>query len=169
MLDKVCEGLISGKSIVEVCKPKNMPSYNAVYLAMAKDELYAKSIARAREAQQDFIADQNVMMADKATPENVRVVQLRIWARQWRAAKLAPRKFGEKISQEVTGRDGAALIPAEPEITDEMRARALEVFIKRTQMRRNEKFADLPTHIVSTDRLQTTDSAATPAQDRILF
>lgn len=48
-------------------------------------------------------------MADQATPENWQVVKLRIWARQWRAAKLAPRKYGDKITTELTGKDGGAI------------------------------------------------------------
>lgn len=35
------------------------------------------------------------------TPENWQVVKLRIWARQWRAAKLAPKVYGDKV--EVAG------------------------------------------------------------------
>ena len=35
-------------------------------------------------------------MADAATPENYQVVRLQIWARQWNAAKLAPRRYGEQ-------------------------------------------------------------------------
>ena len=50
----------------------------------------------AREAQQEYEADYCVEMADEATPENWQLVKLRIWARQWRAAKLAPRRYGDK-------------------------------------------------------------------------
>jgi hypothetical protein len=39
--------------------------------------------------------------ADAATLENRQVEKLRIWARQWRAAKPAPRTYGEKL--EVAG------------------------------------------------------------------
>ena len=36
-------------------------------------------------------------MADMATPDDWQVVKLRIWARQWRASKLAPKKYGDKL------------------------------------------------------------------------
>jgi hypothetical protein len=133
MLDRVCEGLISGKSIVEVCKPIDMPSYNAVYLAMAKDAEFAQVIARAREAQQEVVIDETIALADTATPENHNAVKLQIWARQWRASKLAPKKYGDKVSQELTGKDGAALIPVPPQIDDKMRAEALMAFFARTK------------------------------------
>jgi hypothetical protein len=68
---------------------------------MARDASYFAIIARAREAQQQAIIDATVDMADKATAEDWQVVRLRIWARQWQAAKLAPKQFGERMRHEV--------------------------------------------------------------------
>ena len=84
------------------CRLPECPSDTAVYRKMAKDQEFAGIIARAREAQQHAIIDQTVDMADKATPENWQVVRLQIWARQWRAAKLAPKVYGEKTHHDVT-------------------------------------------------------------------
>jgi hypothetical protein len=109
ILERICEGLVEGKSIAQVCEPKDMPHWTMVYRTMAKDPVFAKEIARAREAQQEFIADDIVQMADNAKIDDVNVVKLKIWARQWRAAKLAPKKYGDKVTQEITGKDGAAI------------------------------------------------------------
>lgn len=73
-----------------------------VYQAMAKDEAFRNAIACAREAQQEAIIDQTIDIADSATPEDYNVMKLRIWARQWRASKLAPKKYGDKIITENT-------------------------------------------------------------------
>lgn len=107
----LCERIASGEGVNAICAKPDMPSKTAVYARMASDEEFRTSIARAREAQQDAVPDDCIEMADAATVEDWQVVKLRIWARQWRAAKLAPRKYGDKITNEVTGRDGAALIP----------------------------------------------------------
>ena len=109
ILDRICDGLIEGKSITQVCEPKDMPHWTMVYRTMAKDPVFANEIARAREAQQEFIADDIVEMADKANVDDVNVVRLQIWARQWRAAKLAPKKYGDKVTQEITGANGAPI------------------------------------------------------------
>lgn len=77
---------------------------------MATDETWRNEIARAREAQQEALIDETVDMADDATPEDWQVVKLRIWARQWRAGKLAPKKYGERASVEHTGADGGPLV-----------------------------------------------------------
>jgi hypothetical protein len=111
ILDRICSGLIEGKSITDVCEPQDMPHWTDVYKEMAKDRDsdFTKAIAHAREAQQEAIIDGTVALADKATVEDVNVVKLRIWARQWRAAKLAPKKYGDKTVTEVTGANGGAI------------------------------------------------------------
>lgn len=111
IVDRICSGLIEGKSIKEVCDPQDMPHWTEVYKEMAKDRSsdFTTAIAHAREAQQEAIIDSTVDLADKATIEDVNVVKLRIWARQWRAAKLAPKKYGDKTVTEVTGANGGAI------------------------------------------------------------
>ena len=101
VLDRICEGLTEGHSIKDVCAQENMPHFTEVYRTMAKDAEIANAIAQAREAQQEFIADEIVAMADSATAEDYNAVKLKIWARQWRASKLAPKKYGEKQQVEV--------------------------------------------------------------------
>ncbi len=103
IIDAICEGLIAGKSIREVCSPNTMPAVSVLYVEMSRNEELRNAIARARELQQDAIIDQTVDMSDDATPEDWQVVRMRIWARQWRAAKLAPKKYGEKQQVEHSG------------------------------------------------------------------
>lgn len=77
--------------------------------------------------------DETIEMADAATPQNWQVMQMRIWARQWRAAKLASRTYGDKVEvagdaqnpltpliQEVQGRalKPVQIIPGEVELED---------------------------------------------------
>ena len=113
ILQRVCDGLTEGLSIKQTCEPMDMPRWQEVYLEMQKDETIRTAIAHAREAQQEFIADDIVEMADLATAEDHNVVKLRIWARQWRAAKLAPKKYGEKQVLDVNvdmGKTAAAVL-----------------------------------------------------------
>jgi hypothetical protein len=79
----------------------DMPRWQEVYLEMQRSEEVRTAIAGAREAQQEVTADDIVEMADLATAEDHNVVKLRIWARQWRAAKLAPKKYGEKQTVDI--------------------------------------------------------------------
>lgn len=95
-VEEICDRLAGGEGISEICRSAHLPSDDTVYRKIAKDPVFAARIARAREAQQEFEADNIVTMADAATVEDWQVVKLRIHARQWRAAKLAPKKFGDK-------------------------------------------------------------------------
>ena len=113
MLDKVCDELIVGKSIRQACEPEDMPNFIEIYREMHRDQDLYNAIARAREAQQEFIADDIVEQADLATPEDHNVVKLRIWARQWRAAKLAPKKYGDKQVVDITQNINIAVVQAE--------------------------------------------------------
>jgi hypothetical protein len=109
ILDRLCEGIISGDSITKVCKPLDMPDYTMVYRVMASDPEFAKAIAQARVAQQEAEIDKMIDIADAATEKTAQVAKLQIWARQWRAAKLAPKKYGDRIQTEVTGADGGPI------------------------------------------------------------
>jgi hypothetical protein len=107
--DALAERLVAGESMRQICADEDMPSQTSVYQRMARDEEFRSAIARAREAQQDAIIDSTVDLADAATPETVNLVRLQIWARQWRAGKVAPKKYGDKVTQEVSGPDGGPI------------------------------------------------------------
>jgi hypothetical protein len=100
----ICDHLTTGKSLIEISRLEGYPSADSMYRQMARDEDFAARIARAREAGQDHEADAIVDMADKATAEDWQVVKLRMAARQWRAAKLSPKRYGDKVELAHTGK-----------------------------------------------------------------
>lgn len=104
VVDLLCERISSGMGISEVCAMEDMPAKATVYAHMASDDAFRTRIARAREAQQDAEADLCVDLADSATAEDWQVIKLRIWARQWRASKLSPKKYGDKLELEHAGK-----------------------------------------------------------------
>ena len=110
VVDRICDMLASGMGIAEICRRDDMPAESTVYCRMASDESFRSRIARAREAQQEAEIERTVAMADAATPEDWQVVKLRIWARQWRAAKLAPKKYGEKVDLNHGGQGGNPVV-----------------------------------------------------------
>jgi hypothetical protein len=71
---------------------------------------FNKDYVRAREDQADFHADEIVAIADEEEDPNK--ARVRIDARKWVAAKMRPKKYGDKVTQEVTGADGGPLIIA---------------------------------------------------------
>jgi hypothetical protein len=107
--ESIANRLVTGESIRSICSDADMPAETMFYQAMAKDEEFRSIIAGARVAQQDASVEQCIEIADEATPETVNVARLRIWARQWRAGKLAFKKYGDRVVQENVGADGGPM------------------------------------------------------------
>lgn len=76
-----------------------LPDYSTIMQWMTEDSKLADMYARAKEDQSDFMADELMEIADEAAADNVAVnrARLRVDTRKWLAAKLKPRKYGDKL------------------------------------------------------------------------
>ena len=117
---KICTRLAEGKSLRSICRDDAMPAISTVmgWLFDGKHEDFPEQYARAREAQAEVRADEivdiadddtNDFMADKdgklvADHEHIQRSRLRVDARKWIAAKLLPKRYGDKIQH--TGEGG---------------------------------------------------------------
>jgi hypothetical protein len=107
--DQICDALMDGQSMRAICAAEDMPNRSTVLRWLASNDDFAAKCARARELQADTIFDDIQDVADTGNAEDVQRAKLRVSTMQWRAAKLAPKKYGDKIVQEHTGANGAAL------------------------------------------------------------
>jgi hypothetical protein len=117
-MEVICALIARGKSLVQITSSgiPGVPSYELVMKWLRDDDLtdgkrFIKMYARAREDAADFLADEIIAIADDSsddelfTDEGKRIEnkefvnrsKLRVDARKWVAAKLKPRKYGEKI------------------------------------------------------------------------
>jgi len=64
---------------------------------------FANQYARAREAQTEALAEQIIPIADDATEEDAQVARLRVDVRKWIASKILPKKYGDKVQNEISG------------------------------------------------------------------
>jgi hypothetical protein len=110
-----------------------MPSRQVVYNWLWDDE-HAKEgegsgfvylYARAREEQADTWAEEIIEISDDGSNDtyvideetgetgvnhdHIQRSKLRVDSRKWIAAKLKPRKYGDKVTQELTGPEGGAV------------------------------------------------------------
>lgn len=76
-----------------------LPEYSTIMQWMIDDKALSDMYARAKEDQGDFMADEMLDIADATAEDNVAVQRnrLRVDTRKWLAAKLKPKKYGEKI------------------------------------------------------------------------
>ena len=132
--DRICELIESGKSINSFAGKKGVPSAPSIYRHMARDAEFAGMIAIARQAQQEHEMEKCIELADSATPEDWQVKRLQIWARHWRASRMIPKKWGDKITQEITGRDGAPIATQQITLSDDQET-ALQTLIATARER----------------------------------
>jgi hypothetical protein len=132
--DRICELIERGKSINSFAGKKGIPSAPSIYRHMARDAEFAALIQTARAAMQEAEMERCIELADEATPETVHVARLRIWARQWRASRMFPKRWGDKASMEITGRDGAPITTQQITLSDDQET-ALQKLIATAQER----------------------------------
>lgn len=124
--DEVCLRLTEGEPLVRICKSSHLPDVSTIYRWLIRFPLFCEMYTRAREEQADTNADEIIAIADedpkfteykdkdgnvvdvKIDTAYVAYQKLRIESRKWTAAKLKPRKYGERIAME--GVDGGAPI-----------------------------------------------------------
>lgn len=124
--DEICERLADGESLREICKGEGMPNKSTVFRWLASRPEFSDQYARAREEQAETLADEIVDIADEdpgvisrgegdraeVSIDGAAVAhqRLRIDARKWVASKLKPKRYGDKIAQELSGADGKPIV-----------------------------------------------------------
>ena len=106
---RICEEIAQGGILHRMFQRDDMPDHSTVYrwLEAKEHEEFLHQYARAREKQAEFFADEIIDIVDNE-PDPIKA-RVRMDARKWHAAKTAPQKYGDRIMQEHTGADGAAL------------------------------------------------------------
>lgn len=109
--DEICERLTNGESLRRISADSHIPAASTIFKWLIANEGFAEQYARAREAQADTLADEIIDIADDtefdtttgkdggevANTEWISRSKLRVDARKWVAAKLKPKKYGDKL------------------------------------------------------------------------
>lgn len=96
LMTRICARISKGESLTKICKEKGVPDFSTIMRWLADSDELRDQYAGAREASADFYADEIVEIADtEADPNRARV---RIDARKWCAAKLKPKKYGDRTT-----------------------------------------------------------------------
>lgn len=120
LFDEICNQIAySDKGLVSICKEKGLNA-NSFYEWVRSDKELGDKYARARELQAEYLADQIIEIADDGTNDYMTITKgdeaynvedkevtnrskLRVDARKWKASKLAPKKYGDKIETQLSG------------------------------------------------------------------
>lgn len=118
----ICERIAGGESLRAITQDKNMPSASEVYRKLGDIESFRDKYARAREIQMEhhlemifeiadnctddieLIRDSNGMQKEVIKHSAIQRARLQIDARKWAMSKLAPKKYGDKLLNEHSGK-----------------------------------------------------------------
>ena len=107
--DRIVKGL-EEQSLRKLCASHpDLPSRDAITDRMKRDDEFAARCARAREEHAEFMDDRILEVAQKVENGELepRAGSVIISAFQWRAAKLKPKKYGDRT--EHTGANGGPI------------------------------------------------------------
>lgn len=96
--EELCRRVVNGESLRAICDDDFMPSYWSIFRALDANPEFASRYARARELQAEFMDHKIMAVADAVTPESAQADRVKIAAYQWRAMKLAPKKYGDRLN-----------------------------------------------------------------------
>jgi hypothetical protein len=145
----ICAKLALGKSMRAVCAEDHMPCVATVFNWLRTKPQFLALYTRAKEEAADVLAEEIIEIADDGlndtyqrrdddgnlleegiNHDHINRSRLRVEARKWVAAKLKPKKYGDKITQEHSGPGGAPIqvvtgVPSQPIAIDHSDTAAL--------------------------------------------
>lgn len=118
---EICERLAEGQALIDICRSPHMPADSTVEVWAEQEHPnrpgFPGMYARARDRGLHRLAEEVLSIADdpclfngQPDPTLVQRARLMVDARKWYLSKRLPKVYGDKLVQEVTGADGAALL-----------------------------------------------------------
>ncbi|WP_426526851.1 terminase small subunit protein [Bradyrhizobium sp. McL0615] len=120
----ICARMGEGESLRSICRDDAMPALSTVFRWLAGDKAFQDQYARAMDARATLLAEEILEISDdrsgdavtdpetgavRMDAEFVARSRLRVDSRKWLAARMSPKKYGDKVTQEISGPDGAAV------------------------------------------------------------
>lgn len=124
LADRICECIkTSEDGLHAICKKNGFPHLSNVMRYLDEHQYFREKYARARELQADYLADLIVQVSkknlqtttettgtnasgyfeQKTKSDNYQRSRLMVDALKWKASKLAPKKYGEKLDVTTDG------------------------------------------------------------------
>ena len=127
LADELCAQLSEGRSLRSICETDEMPCKSTVFSWLRTNEEFRRQYEIAKQEAADSMADEILDIADDGTNdymekltegqapsyayngEHVQRSRLRVDSRKWIASKLKPKKYGDRVAQEISGPDGGPI------------------------------------------------------------
>ena len=123
ILDLILDRVAAGEALSRVCSSADMPTRKSFFEWVEKDPSIKAKYEFAIQLRADGLVDELLAIADdgmsdtytdsdgneRTNQEVIARSRLRVDARKWLASKMAPKRYGDKTSTEITGADGGPL------------------------------------------------------------
>ena len=108
--DTILSEMASGRTIADITAQPGYPCRRVIWEWCDSDPNFAARYARAREELADYKIDAMDHIIANVTPESANADRVKLMGLQWLAARLNPRKYGDKVQTEVSGTVNVAAI-----------------------------------------------------------
>lgn len=119
LAERICLRIIQGEPLRSICRSDGIPALGTIMRWLATIPEFQERYARAKSVQADLMAEQILEIADDSenditeeggfNSEHVQRSRLRVDARKWLMAKLAPIKYSDRTHIEHGGSIGRSL------------------------------------------------------------
>jgi hypothetical protein len=109
--EEICERLSEGESLIQICRDPHMPSRTTVLGWQKTDPDFRSRCAHAREAQGEWTAE-DIAETERELREGLidaQTAKVLISSKQWRAAKLKPKVYGDSTMLKHADANGEAI------------------------------------------------------------
>jgi hypothetical protein len=149
--DEVCRRIADGATVREFAAQGGMPGKSTIFAELRRDPEFADAYAKARELQLESWEDELVAIADDVSRdvmkrpdggeafdhEHIARSKLRVNTRQWIMSKRLPRRYGDRVAQELSGPEGGPIKMAE--VSDLEVARRIAFLLEKGRRALEEK------------------------------
>jgi hypothetical protein len=108
----ICRRLLEGETLKSICQGPDMPADSTVRLSVLDNvQGFAEQYACARLVGYHTMADDMLDIADNPETDAAAVNRdrLKVDTRKWLLSKALPKIYGDRVTAEVTGKDGGPL------------------------------------------------------------
>lgn len=105
----ICEQVAEGQTIRQIAASLGCSAGHVLRIINEGGEEAAKQYARARDLAADLFEADIYTAAEACTPESAPADRVKIDALKWIAARRAPKRYSERLLQEVSGPEGGPI------------------------------------------------------------
>jgi transposase-like protein len=116
LAEQILDQIIDGKTLVEIEKTDGIPSRSTILKWRKQHEVFGERYAEAMDMRADADADEVDDIARRVLRGELdcNVGRAVIDALKWATSHRAPRRYGTKVSAELSGKDGGPILTSDP-------------------------------------------------------